>query len=124
METCFASWTLCRTVLGFAGMLGRLLPLLAVLGVYSVNASFFGWGSEPLKMAVHSDELITAVNLKNTTWKAGVNERFVGMTLEQAKVLLGTRLDKKNILPFISHSVRALPEEFNAIEHWFWDFVR
>jgi cathepsin B len=41
------------------------------------------------------DDMIDHINVKQSMWKAGRNEYFEGMTLTQAKALMGTRLDGK-----------------------------
>jgi cathepsin B len=66
-----------------------------------------------------SDAFIAEVNSIPGSWVAGVNGKFVGMTLEEAKRFMGTRRDPKRraALPLSTLkplSAAAIPTNFNA----------
>jgi len=57
----------------------------------------------------------------NTSWRAGVNDKFKDMSLYEVRNLLGTVVDKdwtvKTPLKYADSSV-SVPESFNAFERW------
>lgn len=61
--------------------------------------------------------LVEEINSKHSTWKAGINERFIGETKDQIKILLGVPMDKSKKpekLPLKKVTVRNdLPENFD-----------
>jgi cathepsin B len=68
---------------------------------------------------VSSQELVDHVNSRRTTWTAGHNDKFVEMTVGQAKNLMGTRLDGP-MPPAIEleYDVEDVPSAFDAREKW------
>ena len=72
---------------------------------------------EALKEKATSQELIEAVNsAEGKTWEAGVNLRFAGASLGEAKILMGTLQDASSstMLPYKPlDKVVDLPEEFD-----------
>eukprot|EP00339_Tiarina_fusa_P022969 CAMPEP_0117018596 /NCGR_PEP_ID=MMETSP0472-20121206/14363_1 /TAXON_ID=693140 ORGANISM="Tiarina fusus, Strain LIS" /NCGR_SAMPLE_ID=MMETSP0472 /ASSEMBLY_ACC=CAM_ASM_000603 /LENGTH=350 /DNA_ID=CAMNT_0004723297 /DNA_START=8 /DNA_END=1060 /DNA_ORIENTATION=+ len=70
-------------------------------------------------------DLINEVNSDpKATWKAGVNDRFVGQSLEDVKFLLGTRVDEEaqkywESMPKYNGSTdKAIPTSFDVVENW------
>ena len=74
----------------------------------------------PLDFSVH----IETVNAANTTWTAGVNEKFDGASLKELKSIMGTIVDDKWVinLPEKRHSYAVsdatLPDTFDARTNW------
>lgn len=65
------------------------------------------------------DTIIQQVNLGESTWTAGRNKRFEGMSLEDARKLLGTRLDRPGKLPKKFNKIpEAIPTSFDARTQW------
>lgn len=63
------------------------------------------------------DVLLRAINSRATTWKAGVNERFIGKTDAYVRRLCGARMGK--LSPKIDiKPLGDLPDSFDAREKW------
>jgi len=74
--------------------------------------------SEILGLAL-SDDLITQVNAMGTTWTAGRNEYFEGMTLAQAKKLMGARKSNNFPAPIkLNYKIEDVPTSFDARDQW------
>lgn len=71
---------------------------------------------------VNDDAAISAINARATTWVAGHNPRFAGMTLAEARQLLGSNglnPNRKESLPVVRRSTKtALPDAFDARVAW------
>lgn len=65
-------------------------------------------------------KMILTINSMQSTWKAGVNERFIGETPEQMKILMGVPMDKKPAkLPAKQIEIKNdLPENFDLREQY------
>jgi cathepsin B len=87
-----------------------VLALLALCAVVLVAAS-------PAKMVLN-DDIISVVNSGDNTWVAGRNARFEGVSMEEARKLLGTRLNRESRLPKRVHDVMAVPASFDARTQW------
>jgi cathepsin B len=79
--------------------------LLAVIGL-----------SLATKMAL-DHEIIREVN-KHKGWTAGMNKRFMNVTLAEAKKLCGTKLDQPLNLPAASFKAYDVPAAFDARQKW------
>ena len=66
----------------------------------------------------HLVSTIEAVNNGNATWKAGLNTRFVGATLADARRLLGTFTKGGPELPVVDTVALSLPTDFDARTKW------
>ena len=68
---------------------------------------------------VIQDEIIEHVNSRRTTWVAGHNDKFDGMTVAQAKTLMGTLLDGPRPPALVSeYDADAVPDSFDARTQW------
>jgi cathepsin B len=93
----------------------RVILLIAI----TINAAACLENFE-LTRPAHNFEIMQEVNEMNTSWKAGVNERFNGMNLQEVKGLLGalkTPEEKKLALKKVQ-IVENLPENFDLREQW------
>jgi len=89
------------------------LFVLAILGVFTLTQAIDG--SAP----VLDDNMINEINSVNGGWVAGRNARFEGMTMNEARQLLGA-------IPFPSHKhkidkipvLKDIPETFDARKQW------
>ena len=75
------------------------------------------YSDEPLNHQVHID----FVNSFNTTWKAGINDKFKDMSLYEVRKLLGTVVDNDwtvNVPLKYADSSINVPEQFSAFEKW------
>eukprot|EP00823_Brevimastigomonas_motovehiculus_P006613 TRINITY_DN54_c0_g1_i4.p1 TRINITY_DN54_c0_g1~~TRINITY_DN54_c0_g1_i4.p1 ORF type:complete len:330 (-),score=77.15 TRINITY_DN54_c0_g1_i4:243-1232(-) len=65
--------------------------------------------------------LIRKINSQNgLTWRAGVNERFVGMTIEDVKAQLGALKGglKLDVKEYSAEEVKATPETYDVRDQW------
>jgi cathepsin B len=68
---------------------------------------------------VVQEEIIDHVNGRRTTWVAGHNDKFDGMTVGQAKSLMGTLLDGPRPPALVSqYDSEAVPDSFDARTQW------
>jgi hypothetical protein len=60
------------------------------------------------------------INSMKTTWVAGENIRFKGMTLSEIKKQMGVIMDKESPvkLPVVSDMMVGLPESFDSRTNW------
>jgi len=70
-----------------------------------------------------SQIVIEAVNSANSTWRAGVNSWFNGLTLRQVRQRMGVILDEEKrlraALPVVKYpAVKDLPDSFDARLNW------
>jgi cathepsin B len=79
---------------------------IAIIGVIA---------ADDLLRSVNHGDIITKINEMKTTWKAGKNERFEGMTVKEARLLLGALETPENseFLLKKPESLQALPDEFD-----------
>ena len=64
------------------------------------------------------EEMAEYINSIKTTWKAGVNERFVGSSDEQIRHQMGTFLEGGTQLPEIKTIANDIPDQFDARTAW------
>lgn len=70
------------------------------------------------------EELVATVNARQTTWTAEVSSKFQGMTIEEAKRLMGTVVDPLWTLNSPKKAKKAeflsveLPATFDSRENW------
>jgi len=70
---------------------------------------------------VFDKELVEQINANQSTWTAGFNDRFRGVTLLEAQRLMGVKsLVPKEGVPVKRHNVNAndIPAEFDARKQW------
>lgn len=70
--------------------------------------------------AVNDESIIMTINESNSTWEAGVNERFADMSLHTAQKLLGAlKTPEDHKLPYKKVIKRNdLPENFDLRDKW------
>eukprot|EP01136_Pigoraptor_vietnamica_P010919 Opistho-1_new@3462 len=92
---------------------------MKVFAVVLLAAALVASASAATRYALDKD-IINEVNTANAGWKAGLNGRFVGVTMAEAKQLLGLRMDKehKKRLPVITDVADAIPASFDARTQW------
>jgi len=86
------------------------LLVLAILGVFTLTQAFEG--SAP----VLDDNMINEINAANGGWTAGRNPRFEGLTMDEARQLLGAvpyPHGKVDRIPVV-----AAPDTFDARKQW------
>lgn len=64
------------------------------------------------------EEIIEQVSSVKTTWKAGVNVRFQGLTMEEVKRQMGTFLEGGDVLPVNDYVVNDIPDAFDSRTNW------
>jgi cathepsin B len=80
-------------------------PSSAADAVAKTTASFVSDAAKPLMDL----ELIATVNQDATsTWTAGVNDRFVGVSLGNAREMMNARADGIDLLPAVLHSLEEI----------------
>eukprot|EP00128_Syssomonas_multiformis_P010099 Colp12_sorted_trinity150504_noHs@8131 len=94
---------------------------MAKILVFALVALFVGTQAFPLKnMPALNTDIIDVVNNAKTTWTAGHNKRFEGMTLEHVSNLCGT-LEEAEPLPLRNPHLlgdESIPAEFDARTAW------
>ena len=71
-----------------------------------------------LSYRLKSEKMVELVNAMGTTWRAGINPRFIGVTENYVKGLCGSlkggpQLPVKNIEP-----LKDIPDSFDARQKW------
>ena len=90
-----------------------LLFLLAILPFCTCAPTH-----DALTYRLKSEKIVEIVNAMGTTWRAGINPRFVGVTENYVKGLCGSlkggpQLPVKNIEP-----LKDIPDTFDARQKW------
>jgi len=71
------------------------------------------------ELVANSPELVDYVNAQKTTWKAGLNPRFEGVSIDTIRGMMGVRgMDEPLGLPIVSQRVGAIPDSFDARDQW------
>ena len=87
----------------------RILTTILILSTIATLACGEFTLYDDSKEPVLSDEIIKKVNgNEKSTWKAGRNARFEGMTLGEIRTMLGAKTDGINQLPKIQHDAATL----------------
>ena len=86
--------------------------VVAVLTIFFATVTF-AQNIPYLEQEVIADK----INSLRTSWKAGVNRRFLGMTVEQAKIQMGV-LEGGPELPVKKDRGIAVPDSFDARTNW------
>lgn len=75
--------------------------------------------SAALARPVLNDRIIREVN-NHGEWVAGHNDRFEGMSLDEVKKMLGTKMDRPMNLPKYPYAVdvEAIPDSFDSRTQW------
>lgn len=69
--------------------------------------------------AALQDEIIGHINSLKTTWTAGRNQYFEGMTMSEAKRIMGARRDRQLPAPIkLTYDIKAVPASFDARDNW------
>jgi len=94
--------------------MNRLL-LVALIALPAIAAASF------IRASVHddmvmSDDMINEVNRSKTTWVAGRNARFEGVTVAMARKMMGTRLVHSEATTLLASG--SIPASFDAREKW------
>jgi cathepsin B len=63
-------------------------------------------------------ELIDHVNSVQRTWRAGINQRFIGTTEEYAKGLCGVREGGPKLPLMEIEPLKDIPDAFDARKQW------
>lgn len=72
-----------------------------------------------LYLQEHQENIVAEINAMQTTWTAGVNMKFVNVTHQYIKGLMGTRLTGSPIeLPVADIEVGAVPTSFDSRQQW------
>ncbi|KAF2068895.1 hypothetical protein CYY_009785 [Polysphondylium violaceum] len=72
-----------------------------------------------LEDSIYSDEQIQLINSKQSSWTAGRNERFEGMTVGQVMSMMGTHKVRGTPEEFVSEEVKAtIPDTFDSATNW------
>jgi cathepsin B len=80
----------------------------------AINYKFYGQEEYHVKLGKIAEE----INAMKTTWTAEAPGRFHKVTLETAKSLMGTKMDKNSDLPQINHDGVQAPDSFDARDAW------
>lgn len=63
-------------------------------------------------------DLIEEVNSQGASWKAGINEKFIGMTVEEARSFLGLKTGGPSAPRDLDLNLQDLPESFDSRTEW------
>ena len=64
------------------------------------------------------EDIVNYVNSLDTTWTAGVNSRFLGLSKEEIQWQMGTFLEGGSVLPVKNVEAKDLPDNFDARTNW------
>lgn len=67
---------------------------------------------------VQQELLAEHVNSVKSTWMAGVNVRFQGLTVQEIEWQMGARLEGGDVIPMSDYVANAIPDEFDSRTNW------
>ena len=93
-----------------------ILPKMKCVVVFALLLSFAFARQTPSEV-LDLESMVETVNSMQSSWKAGVNRRFQGMTADQVKIQLGV-LEGGEVLDEKKASGMDVPETFDARTNW------
>jgi len=84
-----------------------------LLVLFVVSLAVFNAYTTP----VINQDLVDEINASDAPWIAALNDRFAGVSVEEAKKLMGTIL-RKNNLPRKTYEDASVPDTFDARTQW------